>query len=378
MNSTKIILVGEGTAEPTTGFQLARNFFPNDNVTFYFGVRRTTEGLEQLDMPDTQVVANFPGRGMRDITCPVSVCSLSSYAVHRAIISGRLKPDAVLVVATPPDDNGIRSIGTANGPIAAALKKAPVIFIEEFSELKVIPGAPTIPDDREIQVISHKPAAFTALSRRPDEADIIIARHIASLIPDGAAIQLGVGGIIEALSQTLVNKKNLISISGAIGSAIRQLDEQGSLNPHHKIYGSSLVGDDELIQWAEIHPHVELLPSDKIHNPRWLAQTPHFYSINIAISADLGGNINAETIAGRHISGKGGSPSFSKGAHLSQNGLSIFALRTDKGNTLVDHIEKPTVHAQFVDCLVTEKGVAILKGKSSEERATLIKSIFPH
>ena len=75
---------------------------------------------------------------------------------------------------------------------------------------------------------------------------------------------------------------------------------------------------------------------------------------------------------------KAAPPTLAKGAHLSEKGLSIFALRTDKGAALVDHIKKPTVHAKFVDCLVTEKGVAILKGKNTAERAHLIKSIFPH
>lgn len=376
MTSTKIVLVGEGSAEPTSGFRLVQDYFKDENISFYFGVRRSTEGLEQLATANTTVVANFPGRGMKTLTCPVSVCNLSSFAVHRAIMTKRLIPDAVLVVASPPDANGVRSVGTANGPIAEALKNAKMIFIEEYPDLQIAKGAPTIQPEQVTQVIPHQPAAFAALSRTPDKADYVIAKHIAALIPNGATIQMGVGGIIDALSEVLCDKRDLKSISGALGTAVRRLEEQGNLDPDHKIYGSALVGDEDLIKWAATHENVELLGSQKIHNPKWLSKRPFFHSINIGISVDLAGNINAENIGERQISGKGGSPNFSKGAHFSQNGLSIFALRTDKGTTLVEHISKPTVHGQFVDCLITEKGSVILKGKSAADRARLIKSIF--
>ena len=212
MKTVKTILVGEGTAEPTTGFHLARQYFKDDEVVFYFGVRRSSQGLDQLDRPSTRVVANFPGRGMRGISCPVSNCPLSSYAVHRAIATGRFKPDAALVVATPPDANGARSIGTANGPIATALKNTPLIFVEEYPGLNVVAGAPIIPADSKVLVIPHKPAAFTSLSRPPEQADFLIAEHISSLIPDHATIQLGVGGIIDALSQTLAGKNTTLKV----------------------------------------------------------------------------------------------------------------------------------------------------------------------
>lgn len=376
MATTKIVLVGEGSAEPTSGFRLVQEYFKDENVTFYFGVRRSQEGLDQLNAANSRAVANFPGRGMKTLNCPVSICNLSTFAVHQAIASNRLTPDAVLIVATPPDTNGIRSVGTANGPISTALNSAKLVFVEEYPDLQIAKGAPTIRPEQVVKVIPHQPAAFTALSRRPDEADYTIAKHIALLIPNGAAVQMGVGGIIDALSEVLCDKRNLKSISGAIGSAVRRLDEQGNLDPNHNIYGSALVGDDDLINWATDHPKVNLLGSNEIHNPKWISKTPQFHSINVGISVDLAGNINAESVGERKISGKGGSPNFSKGAHFSSNGLSIFALRTDKGTTLVDHISKPTVQGQFVDCLVTEQGSVILKGKTPEERANLIKSIF--
>lgn len=376
MKNTKNIFVGEGTYEPTTGFQLARDYFRGHELTFYFGVRRSAEGLEQLNKAGTHIVANFPGRGMKGLDCPLSVCNLSTYAVNQAIRTGRVQPDAALVVASPPDAMGRRSVGTANGPVAAALEKAPVIFVEEYPEIQIVKGAPFIPADKEIHVISHRAPAYSALSRAPEATDYAIAKNIASLIPDGAAVQLGVGGIIEALADSLSSKKHLRSISGAIGSAIKRLDDHSNLNPEHPIYGSAIVGDDELIRWAATHHQVELLPSDKIHKPNWIASHEPFFSINIGISVDHCGNINAEQIGEKKISGKGGSPNFSKGAHMSKEGMSIFALRSDKGVGLVEKISKPTVQARYVDCIVTEKGIAVLKEKNELERKQLLEQLF--
>jgi acyl-CoA hydrolase len=376
MNKPYKIFVGEGTAEPTTGFTYCRELFQPDPVQFYFGVRRTSEGLQQLENEGIGITANFPGRGMAALSTPLDICNLSTYSVSRVIETGRLQPDAVLLVATPPDSNGVRTVGTANGPIQAAIDQAPLIIVEEYPELPVVAGAATIPADKPVQVIPHQPAEFAALSRAPADIDIACADHIAQLIPDGSAIQLGVGGIIEALAERLTSKKMLRSVSGAVGSAVRKLYKSGCLAPNSEILGSAIVGDDELIHWASDTPRVRLLPSHLIHNPRWIAQIPNFHSVNVALSVDRKGNVNAESIGDRKVSGKGGSPNFSQGAHCSEGGLSIFAFRTDKSNPLVDTIEKPTVRWNHVDCLATEKGTIILKGKNESERAALIESLF--
>lgn len=369
------VLVGEGTAEPTTGFSYVEQLFAPHPVIFYFGVRRTTDGLDTLQGEHTRAVANFPGRGMAGLSVPVTPCNLSTFAVSRAIATGRLQPDAVLIVATPPDASGNRSAGTANGPIQAAIDRAPLIIVEEHPDLPVIRGAATIPAGKKTLVIGHREAAFAALTRPPAALDFTCAEHIAPLIPHGAALQLGVGGIIDALSQTLAQHRQLRSISGAIGGSVRTLWEQNCLNPAADILGSAIVGDDALVQWAASNPNVGLLPSAQIHNPAWISRIDQFHSVNVGLTIDREGNINAESIGSRMISGRGGSPNFSKGASLSPGGKSIVAIRTDRGGALVEKIRRPTIPALYVDFLVTERGAAELRGKTIAERRRLIEQL---
>jgi acyl-CoA hydrolase len=372
----KRILVGEGSAEPTVGFSTVLQKFSPDPVEFFFGVRRSPEGLKELNRGDISVVANFPGRGMKELNHPPRPCQLSAYGITRMLDRQKLRPDALLCVATPPDHQGIRSLGTANGPLQCAIDHAPLIIVEEWADLPVIPGAATIPADKPVEIISHMPAAFAPLSRPASKEDYACAAHIASLIPDNIPLQIGVGGIIEALADCLKPRRGLRVITGAVGSTVKTLHEQGCLAPDADILGTAMVGDDDIMQWAVNTPNLRLMSSREIHNPQWLASMPGFHSINIALSVDLQGNVNAESVGSKLVSGKGGSPNFAEGASLSEGGHAIVALRADRDNSLVKKIPRPTIPGHQVSYLVTENGVADLRGKSATERAEVIQNLF--
>jgi acetyl-CoA hydrolase len=376
MMSPRKVLVGEGSAEPTSGFGQIIEYFKNDRIEFYFGVRRSPEGLEALNTPEIGVVANFPGRGMKRLTRSPALCSLSAYNISRIIDSGRLKPDAMLVVASAPDALGRRSLGTANGPLQSAIDHAPLIFVEEWRDLPIIRGAATIPADKKVIVLPHQPAAFAPLSRPPEDLDFACAENIASLLRDDLPLQIGVGGIIEALGIFLEKKRNLRIITGAVGTTIKQLHQAGTLDNNHDILGTALVGDDELVKWATSTPNLRLMPSRQIHNPRWLAQIPGFHSINIGLSIDLQGNVNAESVGEKRVSGKGGSPDFARGSYLSHGGQAIVALRTDRGNCLVDRIVKPTIPGSQLSYIVTEKGIVDLREKNQQDLAAIIERLI--
>ncbi|MFA7554858.1 MAG: acetyl-CoA hydrolase/transferase C-terminal domain-containing protein [Spongiibacteraceae bacterium] len=376
MTKPKRILIGEGSAEPTQGFELVRQHFAPHPVEFYFGVRRSTEGLDMIDSSDISIVANFPGRGMAKLNNPPKLCNLSAYSITRALDSHRLQPDALLVVATPPDKNGDRSLGTANGPLQSAIDNAPIIFVEEYPELSCIPGAAIIPASKTIKVLAHKPAAFTALSRPPTDMDYACAENIASLLGNNLPMQIGVGGIIEALTGFLTKKSGLRIITGAVGETIRQLDQAGALDKNQNILGTALVGNEELIEWATQSKNLQLMSSRLIHNPKWLAKIANFHSINIALSIDLEGNVNAESVKDKRVSGKGGSPDFAKGAHLSPGGQAIVALRSDRGNCLVNKISRPTIPGNQISHVVTEKGIADLRNLTASKRAAALENLM--
>ncbi|MEZ5481586.1 MAG: acetyl-CoA hydrolase/transferase C-terminal domain-containing protein [Porticoccaceae bacterium] len=214
------------------------------------------------------------------------------------------------------------------------------------------------------------------MSRPPTELDYACAEHIATLIDDNTPIQIGVGGIIEALSDQLKTRRNLRIISGAVGETIRKLHNFGCLSPSENILGTALVGDADIIEWAKTTANLRLMSSREIHNPKWLAKIANFHSLNIALSVDLEGNVNAESIGERQISGKGGSPNFAQGAALSPGGHAIVALRGDRENSLVDKIDRPTIPGSHISYIVCENGIADLRNKSLEEKAVALKKLF--
>ncbi|MBR9911409.1 MAG: hypothetical protein GYB33_13760 [Gammaproteobacteria bacterium] len=376
MEAVKRILVGEGSAEPTTGFEFIQHFFSGSPVEFYFGVRRCPDGLDTINGEQVSAIANFPGRGMSGLRQTPRACIMSSYTVTQMIDSGRLQPDALLVVASPPDAKGRRSLGTANGPLQSAIDHAPLVIVEEWANLPVIAGAATIPADKPVHVLEHKPATFAPLSRTPEGLDYACAELIAELLDDNIALQIGVGGIIEALGESLKSRRGLRIITGAVGSTIKLLDDNDCLSRQHPIMGTALVGDQEIMDWAAAHSNLQLVSSRQIHNPKWLATIAAFHSVNIGLSIDLQGNINAEKIAHKQVSGRGGSPNFSKGAALSPSGASIVALRTDRGNALVERIDQPTIPGRHVSYVVCEKGIADLRHKNAQQRARLLEALI--
>lgn len=370
------ILVGEGSAEPTTGLLVALELFSPAPIEFVFGVRRAQEGLQSIDRPGVTLVAGFPGRGLSHFRQPSKACNLSAYQISRLMAAGRLPADALVVVATPPAVDGSRSLGTVNGYLQAAIDRAPLVIVEEDPNLPVIAGAARIPSQQPVHVIPHVPVAYRPLSREADEIDHACAEHIAALIDDGVTLQIGVGGIIEALAQTLRRKRDLRVITGAIGTTVRSLHEHGCLAPDQSILGSALVGDSDLMSWASGTPDIRLVQSMAVHNPRWLAQHRGFHSVNAAISVDLCGNVNSEWAGGRRVSGRGGAPDFARGAYLSRDGATVVAVRADRPTCLVERLHKPTIPAAHVSYVACERGVADLRGKSATQRAAALERLL--
>jgi len=374
--SARRILVGEGSAEPVRGLRFARELFGTAPTEFVFGVRRTDEGLAAIDQPGVSLLAAFPGRGLTRFGQPTRCCSLSASGIQRVLATRRLRADALVVVAAPAGSDGSRSLGTVNGCMQAAVDAAPLVVIEEDPSLPLLAGAARIPADKPVWILQHEAAAYRALSRLADSVDQACAEHIAGLLADDITLQLGVGGPIEALGSSLRRRRRLRIVTGAIGSSLRELHANGCLAIDAPILGTALVGDDELVAWARRTPQLTLGPSSQVHNPKWLAAQPRFHSINVAISVDLAGNVNAEWAGRRRVSGPGGAPDFARGARLSRGGAAIVALRADRGGALVESIARPTIPAANVGFVVCERGVADLRGKDIRERSAALTRLL--
>lgn len=199
---------------------------------------------------------------------------------------------------------------------------------------------------------------------------------MASLIRDDATLQFGVGGAIGCLGQTPRSAGRYRIVTGAISASVRDLEASGKLLGSTDILGSALVGDDEHIDWASTNRRLRILSSDRMHNSRWLGQIPSFWSVNIGILVDFNGNINSEFAGARLVSGRGGAPNFAAGAPRSAGGGAVMIVRADKPNCLVEHIARPTISGSIVDFVVTENGVADLRGTQPQERRARLEKVF--
>lgn len=226
-----------------------------------------------------------------------------------------------------------------------------------------------------------------------DETDRLCAGFIADLVPDGACVQFGLGGLANAIGANLAyaGKRDLGVQSEVVGDCVVDLLEKGVVNNSRKatcpgrVAGSFFVGGTRLWSYVQDNPAFCQKEIDWVNDPRCIAQNPHVVSINNALEIDLTGQVNAETVGRRQHSGTGGQLEWVIGSQWSPGGKSILALRStyrDKAGQLHSKI-LPTLPAgavvttprTFVQYVVTEYGVADLKYKSVTERAKALIAI---
>ncbi len=209
------------------------------------------------------------------------------------------------------------------------------------------------------------------------ETEARIARHVAALIPDGAVIQIGLGTLPAAILGSLGSHRDLGIHSGLFTSEIADLIEAGVVTNARKRIDPGLsvagliVGDTDLMRWADGVSSLRLRPSSYTHSIATLARHDRFVAINSAIEVDLTGQVNAEIAAGRYVGAVGGSANFARGAAASKGGLAIIALPSTARDRsrIVPALSGPVTTARSdVGFVVTEHGVADLRDATLNER----------
>jgi acetyl-CoA hydrolase len=224
----------------------------------------------------------------------------------------------------------------------------------------------------------------------PSELAQTIARHIAGLIPDGATLQMGIGGIPDAVLRQLTGHKHLGVHTELFSDGVIDLVEQGiidgemkSLHPG-KIIAGFMLGTKRLYRFVHDNPIVEMHPTEYVNDPFIIAQNDRMVAINSAIEIDLTGQVCADSIGPRMYSGVGGQVDFIYGASRSMGGVPIIALPstvTIKGHAaskIVPMIKQGggvTTTRNHVRFVVTEYGVADLYAKKIRDRARALISI---
>jgi acyl-CoA hydrolase len=309
---------------------------------------------------------------------PLRLVPATYFGIDREVKS--FAADIVAIPVTPFDGEGFCSPGIAADFAATALACATTRIALVNRSLPRIAGAPRWPGEMFTHGIEMDEPPLELADSRPDPVSTAIGAHVARLVGDGAALQLGIGRIPSQLLAQLRGRRGLRLHSGMLTGGVRHLAEAGMLSTKEPIVAACFAGDADYYRWLHGREDVLLAPVSHTHHPATLAGIDALIAVNSAIEVDLDGQVNAEWLMGRQVSGPGGMPDFAAGARRSRRGLSVIALpSTDargEHSRIVRRLNVPaTISRHEVDLIVTEQGIADLRGLTAEERRKAIAGV---
>ncbi len=395
------ILIHSACAEPQTlveslieGIRAGR---PNlQNLTLYTFTYRGSGApppsyadVELLQEGRFRLKSFFPHSSLRAVAKAglVDYIPASLSLLPLLLRQGHIKPDVALLQVSPPDEQGRCSTGPASDMIEALLEIG-VPLIGEMNQQMPFTYGSYIPAKRFAALVQSDRALIEMPSSPPGPIEKQIAANLIELIHDGATLQFGVGTIPDAVLEFLKVRRNLNLHSGALTDGVVDLIEAGAVTNAGKPFDKGktvagfLLGTKKLFNFAHQNPLIEMRPADYCNSPARVAQLPNFVSINSALEVDYWGQVNAETLGDWQLAGVGGQLDYVSGAWLSPGGLSIIALPSRANNgqpRIVPRLAagaSVTTPRHLAQLIVTEKGVADLRGKSLSEREKLLKSII--
>ncbi|MBI3930485.1 MAG: 4-hydroxybutyrate CoA-transferase [Chloroflexi bacterium] len=307
--------------------------------------------------------------------------------------------DVLLIYLSTPDEHGYCSFGASLWDKKKAVRQARLVLAETNPELIRTYGDNYLHISEIDYFVPHTPTgkvpgATDILGRKtagPGETAETIAAYVATVIKDGDTIEVGVGGTAEWLPQlgVLENKHDLGVHSENLPRGIASLVMKGvvtgrfkTINPGKVVSTACGGGTRDEMDFINMNPVFELYGSDYVLDPRVIAAHDNMVAINAALAVDLTGQIAAESIGATMVSGTGGQLAFATGAALSRGGRNITVLHsTAQGGKVsrivpqLDYGTVVTVPRTLADIIVTEYGIARLKGKTQRQRAEELISI---
>lgn len=296
------------------------------------------------------------------------------------------KPNIASFVVTPPDENGYMNRSCFGGLVPRrAVKRTDLVVVE------VNPRTPWLNSEdlkihvSEVDIILETDADLVEIPDIPiTEVEREIAHYIADMIPDGSTVQLGLGGLANAIGYFLRDKKDLGVHTEVVQNSFMELMELGVVNNSKKNIKPGIttatfcVGDSKLWKYVDKNPKFWFTEVEYNNDPYVIGQHDNLISVNNALTMDVTGQVASESIRHRQYSGTGGQVNFILGAHYSKGGKSILALNSsfrDKEGKLKSRIVPflppgtiVSTSRNDVEYVVTEYGVANLRFKGINER----------
>ncbi len=299
--------------------------------------------------------------------------------------------DVALVHLSPPDEHGFMSFGVECVASKAAAESARVVVAQVNEKMPRTLGDSFIHISRVhriVEVVENLPE----LERKPfTDVEQKIGQHIAELVEDGATLQLGIGGIPDAVLESLGGKRELGVHTEMVSDGIIKLIEAGIITNtkktlhQGKVIATFVFGSRRLYEYVDNNPYFELHPCNYTNDPFIIAQNEKMVAINSAIEIDITGQVCSDSIGTKIYSGFGGQLDFIRGAAYSKDGKPIIALPSTAKNDTISRIVPilksgagvVTTRAD-IHYVVTEHGVAYLHGKNLRQRVgELIKIAHP-
>jgi acyl-CoA hydrolase len=308
--------------------------------------------------------------------------------IEQLFSSGDMPLDVALIQVSPPEEHGYCSLGVGVDTSLTAAKSARIVVAEVNEQMPRTQGN-TFLHVNEIDYMVHTNRPLLELPRQPmTDLHRAIGRNIAALIEDGSTLQMGIGGVPDAVLVYLRDKNDLGVHTELFSDGVMELVKAGVINCRkktlhpNKIVASFVLGSRALFDFVDNNPLTEFHPVYYTNDPFTIAQNERMVAINSALQIDLTGQVCADSIGQQFYSGFGGQTDFIRGAARSKGGMPIIALCSTARNGSVSRIV-PMLDsgAGVVDTradvhyVVTEYGVAYLFGKSIRERTDALISI---
>jgi len=306
----------------------------------------------------------------------------------RLLADGDLPCDVAMVTVTPPDKVGNCSLGISVSYDFSAAKAAKKVIAEVNPHMPFTLGNTCLHVSEIDHFVWTERPIVTAPRPELNDAERKIGGYCAGLIKDGDCLQLGYGALPEAVLGFMDDKHDLGIHSEMISDGVMQLVEKGVITcarknfKNRKIVITFAIGSREFYDWIHLNSMVEMHPVEYINDPAVIGLNDNMVSINSALCVDLLGQAAADMMGARQYSGVGGQVEFVRGCRVSKGGRSIIALAAASSDGKISRIVPALAQGQAVttsrndiDYVITDYGIAHLRGRTVKERARMLVGI---